>query len=144
MGIRVKHIEEVLFNNQYENKHYLALLIFVSNSDKAKQKNMCVSGYMLLKIRVGRSDYFFIFWNNFICLKYFLWKQNWYIYIFQPVTWCHGSLLLHFHWLTYLISADVLSAACEGYKKTLLVKLIFYKLQQKQTWNWKHLFCEKN
>ena len=61
MGIRVKHIEEVLFNNQYENRHYLALLIFVSNSDKAKQKNMCVSGYMLLKIRVGRSDYFFIF-----------------------------------------------------------------------------------
>ena len=39
---------------------------------EAKQKNMCVSGYMLLKIRVGRSDYFFIFWNNFICLKYFL------------------------------------------------------------------------
>ena len=28
---------------------------------EAKQKNMCVSGYMLLKIRVGRSDYFFIF-----------------------------------------------------------------------------------
>ena len=27
---------------------------------KPKQKNMCVSGYMLLKIRVGRSDYFFI------------------------------------------------------------------------------------
>ena len=24
-------------------------------------KKMCVSGYMLLKIRVGRSDYFFIF-----------------------------------------------------------------------------------
>ena len=28
---------------------------------KAKQKNRCVSGYMLLKIRVGRSDYFFLF-----------------------------------------------------------------------------------
>ena len=28
---------------------------------KAKQKNMCVSGYMLFKIRVGRSDYFFYF-----------------------------------------------------------------------------------
>ena len=38
---------------------------------QAKQKNMCVSGYMLLKIRVGRSDYFFNFRNNFICLKYF-------------------------------------------------------------------------
>ena len=31
---------------------------------------MCVSGYMLLTIRVGRSDYFFIFCNNFVCLKY--------------------------------------------------------------------------
>ena len=31
------------------------------NVHKAKQKNMCVSGYVLLKIRVGRSDYFFIF-----------------------------------------------------------------------------------
>ena len=28
---------------------------------KAEQKNMCVSGYMLFKIRVGRSDYFFYF-----------------------------------------------------------------------------------
>ena len=28
---------------------------------KAKQKNMRVSGYMLLKIRVGRSGYFLIF-----------------------------------------------------------------------------------
>ena len=26
-------------------------------------KNMCVSGYMLLKIRVGRSAYFFYFLN---------------------------------------------------------------------------------
>ena len=30
------------------------------------------SGYMLFKIRVGRSDYYFIFCNNFVCLKYFL------------------------------------------------------------------------
>ena len=28
---------------------------------KAKLKNMCVSGYMLLSIRVGRSDYFLFF-----------------------------------------------------------------------------------
>ena len=28
---------------------------------QAKQKNMRVFGYMLLKIKVGRSDYFFIF-----------------------------------------------------------------------------------
>ena len=28
---------------------------------KAKQKNMCVSGYMFLKIRVGRSEYFLYF-----------------------------------------------------------------------------------
>ena len=32
-----------------------------SHNAKAKQKNMCVSGFMLLKIRVGWSDYFFIF-----------------------------------------------------------------------------------
>ena len=44
-----------------------------SIDNKAKQKDMCVSGYMLLKIRVGRSDYFFfIFCNNFVSLKYFL------------------------------------------------------------------------
>ena len=28
--------------------------------DEAKQKNMCVSGYMLLKIRVVRKDFSFI------------------------------------------------------------------------------------
>ena len=60
MGIRVKHIEEVLFNNKYENKHYLALLILFPTVIRPNKK-ICVSGYMLLKIRVGRSDYFFIF-----------------------------------------------------------------------------------
>ena len=29
--------------------------------NKAKQKNMRVSGYMLLKFRIGRSDYFLFF-----------------------------------------------------------------------------------
>ena len=40
--------------------------------DEAKQKNMCVSGYMPLKIRVVRKDFSFInFWNNYICLKHY-------------------------------------------------------------------------
>ena len=39
--------------------HYL--YIFRPANWLGKTKNMCVSGYMLLKIRVGRSDYFFVF-----------------------------------------------------------------------------------
>ena len=33
---------------------------------KAKQKYMCVSGFILRKNRVGRSDLIFIFFLNFI------------------------------------------------------------------------------
>ena len=43
-----------------------------AGTDSAKQKNIFVSDYMLFKIRVGRLDYYFIFCNNFVCLKYFL------------------------------------------------------------------------
>ena len=68
--------------------------------NKAKQKNMCASGYMLLTIRVGRSDYFFIFCNNFICLKYVLIKTELLYLHFQSIAWCHGPLLLYFQWLT--------------------------------------------
>ena len=37
----------------------------IAISFKAKQKNMCDPGYMFLKIRVGRQDYFFIFLKKF-------------------------------------------------------------------------------
>ena len=43
----------------WSNGLYLEKIGSIDN--KAKQKDMCVSGYMLLKIRVGRSDYFFLF-----------------------------------------------------------------------------------
>ena len=63
-------------------------------------KKICVSGYTLLKIRVGRSDYSFYFLKYFYLPEVLFIKQTWDIYIFQSVTWwCHGSLLLHFHWL---------------------------------------------
>ena len=97
----------------------------------SRSSKMRPCGYMLFKIRVGRSDYYFIFCNNFVCLMHFLYKQNCKIYIFQFVTWCHGSLLLHFQWLTCLISADVLSTARECYKNTFS-KVIF------------HICCNKN
>ena len=106
----------------YRSQHFFA------NKGKAKQKNMCVSGYMLLTIRVGRSDYFFIFFNNFVCLKYvFIKTELLYIYIyFLSVTWCHGPLLLYFQWLTYnsLISSDRLSTARERYKNTFTKVII--------------------
>ena len=60
---------------------------------------MCVSGYMLLKIRVGRSDYYFFF-EIILDLPEVLFIKTELVYLhFQSVTWCHGSLLLHFHWL---------------------------------------------
>ena len=65
---------------------------------------MCVSGYMLLKIRVGRSDYFYFFYFSV----------------------CHVVSRLvapSFSLANSLISADALSAARERYK-TLLVKLV--------------------
>ena len=54
---------------------------------KAKQKNMCVSGYMLLKIRVGRSDYFFLFFEIILDLPEVLFIKTELVYLhFQPVT----------------------------------------------------------
>ena len=51
--------------------------ILRKTAPEAKQKNMCVSGYMLLKIRVGRSDYFFIFFEVILfCPKYFFIKTE--------------------------------------------------------------------
>ena len=43
----------------WSNGLYLEKIGSIDN--KAKQKIMCVSGYMLLKISVGRSDYSFYF-----------------------------------------------------------------------------------
>ena len=42
---------------------YTSIYLFFSSlciDDEAKQKNMCVSGYMPLKIRVVRKDFSFI------------------------------------------------------------------------------------
>ena len=51
-------------------------LLRVDDSDEAKQKNMRVSGYMLLKIRVGRSDYFFTFEIIFFAISTFFYKYR--------------------------------------------------------------------
>ena len=92
---------------------------------------MCVSGYMLFKTRVGRSDYYFIFCNNFVCLKYFFIRtelQNLHFSV------CHVVSQLvtpSFSMADSLNSADVLSAGCERYKNTFS-KVIF------------HICCNKN
>ena len=59
---------------------------------------MRVSGYMLLKIRVvGRI----IFFEIILDLPEVLFIKTELVYLhFQSVTWCHGSLLHHFHSLT--------------------------------------------
>ena len=86
----------VCYRQQTVNSQVIeGILTFVN--DKAKQKNMCVSGYMLLTVRVGRSDFFKIFCNNFVCLKHsYKTRTGISMYIFQSVTWCHCSLLIHF------------------------------------------------
>ena len=46
------------------------------------------------------------------------------IYIFQSVTWCHGSLLLHFPWLT-VWSWLMCCLQCMNVTQTLLVQVSF-------------------
>ena len=68
---------------------------------RPNKKNICVSGYMFLKIRVGRSDYFLIFFEIILDLPEVLFIKTELVYLhFQFVAWCHGLLLLHFHWPT--------------------------------------------
>ena len=51
---------------------------------------MCVSGYMLLKTRIGRGwIIFFNFCNDFVCLNYVLIKTELLYLHFQSVAWCH-------------------------------------------------------
>ena len=79
---------------------------------------MCVSGYMLPKIRVGRSDYFFYILKYFYLLEVLFIKTE-LVYLHFSV--CHvvsrfvaPSVLS----ANSLISADVLSAARERCKNT--------------------------
>ena len=51
----------LLYLDYLENKKRKKVFQKQEKNHEAKQKNMCVSGYMLLKIRVGRSDYFLFF-----------------------------------------------------------------------------------
>ena len=79
---------------------------------------------MLLTIRVGRSDYFFIFCNNFVCLKYVFIKTE-LLYLHFSV--CHvvsRPIAPSFSMANSLISSDMLSAARERYKNTF-TKVIF-------------------
>ena len=92
---------------------------------------MCVSGYMLFKIRVGRSDYYFIFCNNFVCPDVLFVKRELQNLHFSV---CHVVSRLvtpSFSMADSLISADVLSTARECYKNTFS-KVIF------------HICCNKN
>ena len=61
--------------------------ICIRKQQQAKQKNVCVSGYMLLKIRVGRSDYFFLFFEIILDLPEVLFIRTELVYLyFQSVT----------------------------------------------------------
>ena len=87
---------------------------------------MCVSGYMLLTIRAGRSNYFFIFCNNFVCLKYVFIKTE-LQYIDLHFSVCHmvsQPIAPSFSMANSLISSDMLSTARERYKNTS-TKVIF-------------------
>ena len=85
---------------------------------------MCVSGYMLLTIRVGRSDYFFCFCNNFVCLKYVFIKTE---LLYLRFLVCHvltRPIAPSFSIANSLISSDILSTARGRYKNTF-TKVIF-------------------
>ena len=104
---------------------------------------MCVSRYMLLTIRVGRSDYFFIFCNNFVCLKYVFIKAE-LLYLHFSV--CHvvsRPIAPSFSMANSLISSDMLSTARERYKNTF-AKVIFNIGSAEIDLKLKTLFCEKN
>ena len=81
---------------------------------------MCVSGYMLLKIRAGRSDYFSYFLQQF-CFPEILFVKLELLYVHFSV--CHVVSWLvasSFSMANSLISANVLSicTARERYKNT--------------------------
>ena len=86
---------------------------------------MCISGYMLLTIRVGTSHcFFFIFCNNFVCLKYIFIKTE---LLYLQFSVCHVVSRLiapSFSMASSLISSDMLSTARERYKNTF-TKVIF-------------------
>ena len=85
---------------------------------------MCVSGYMLLTIRVGRSDYFFIFCSNFFCLKYVFIRTE---LLYPYFSVCHmvtRPIAPPFSIANSLISSDMLSTARKRYKNTF-TRVIF-------------------
>ena len=85
---------------------------------------MCVSGYMLLTIRVSRSDYFFIFFSNFFCLKYVFIRTE-LLYLHFSV--CHmvtRPIAPPFSIANSLISSDMLSTSPERYKNAF-TRVIF-------------------
>ena len=69
-------------------------------------KYMCASGCMLLKIRVGRWEYFYIFWNNFICLKYFE-----VLFIKTELVYLHFSVC---HVMSWLVAPSCSLAISKG------------------------------
>ena len=85
---------------------------------------MCVSGYLLLTIRVGRSENFFIFCNNFVCLKYVFIKTELFYLHFSVCHVVSRPIAPSFSMANSLISSDMLSTARERYKNTF-TKVIF-------------------
>ena len=81
---------------------------------------------MLLTIRVGRSDFFFlIFHNNFICLKYvFIKTESSAIPTFSVCRVVSQPIAPSFSMANSLISSDMLLTARERYKNTF-TKVIF-------------------
>ena len=78
---------------------------------------MCVSGYMLLKIRVGRSDYYFYFLQ--LCLLEVLFIKTELLYLHFSVCHMVSRLVVpSISTANSLILADMLTTARERYKNT--------------------------
>ena len=85
---------------------------------------MCVSGYMLLTIRIGRSDYFFYFFHQFYLPEVRFYKNRTAISTFSVCRLVSRPTAPSFSMANSLISSDMLSAARERYKNTFN-KVIF-------------------
>ena len=62
-------VRNVTLKNMITNRGEAEVDNHIPKVDKAKKKNMCVSGFSSEKTRYGRSAYFFFFFLQ----KYFIW-----------------------------------------------------------------------
>ena len=93
---------------------------------------------MLLKIRVGRSDYYFFFWNNFRFAWSTFYKNRTGISTFSVCHVVSWLVAASFSLANSLISADVLSAARKRYKNTFSKVSFNINCNKNRLENWKH------